>query len=92
MGRARSFCPLRTAGERSSLGSVPALGPALQAGLLRAGGAAVACRTVRSHNSAQNIEGLSHGESHQRLEKVVPVRSELPSAVGEQKANAGCEM
>lgn len=77
MGKDRSFCPLRTAGERSSLRSVPALYPALQASLPRAGGAAMACRTVLSHNSAQNVEGLSHGESHQRLKKVVPARSEL---------------
>lgn len=82
MGKDGSFCPLRTAGERSSLGSLPAVCPALQAGLPRAGGAAVACRTVLSHSSAQNVEGLSHGESHQRSKKVVPVRSELAQRCG----------
>lgn len=58
-----SFCPLRTTERGSSLGSLPAVYPALQAGLPRAGGAAVACRTVLSHSSAQNIEGLFMGRA-----------------------------
>lgn len=65
--------------ERSSLRSAPASVFRSPGGLPRAGRAAVTCWNVLSHISAQNIEGLSHGQSHQRLEKVVPVRSKLPN-------------
>ena len=89
MGRGRSFCPLRTAGERSSLGSVAALGRALQAGLLRAGGAAVACGPVLSASSSEHGRALGGAVKGR---KGHPVRREPPSAVGEQKANAAREM